>query len=50
MLNLNYASEMARLLHEDRLRQAEQTQRYRESRTVQTGWLNWLRNHLIRNR
>jgi hypothetical protein len=50
MLELNYAAEMARLQHEDRLQQAEKARRYRELRMAQTGWLNWWRNHLIRNR
>jgi len=50
MLELNYAAEMARLQHEDRLRQIEMARRYREARTGHTGWLNWLRHHLIRSR
>jgi hypothetical protein len=49
MLELNYAAEMARLQHEDRLRQVEMARRYREART-KTGWLDWLRHHLIRSR
>ena len=50
MFELNQAAAMARLQHEDRLRQAEQAQRYRELKTGQTGWLNWVRSHLNRNR
>lgn len=50
MFELNQAAEMARLQHEDRLRQAEQAQRYRESKTKQTGWVNRLRDYLNGNR
>jgi len=50
MVELNYAAEMAKLQHEDRLRRAEKSRRYRESKTERIGWLARLQHHLRRNR
>jgi hypothetical protein len=50
MLDLNYAPEMARLQHQDRLRKAEEAWRYQELKMGQVAWLQWLRNHLSQNR
>ena len=39
MINLSLEAEVARLQHQDRLRQAEQARLYRELAKDQTGWL-----------
>ena len=46
MINLSLEAEVARLQHQDRLRQAEQARLYRELAKDQTGWLRRLHKRL----